>query len=80
MEVIPNISVKSNVWCNPDQHDSGGAPYFLEPILPGDLLVHFLGDRDSRTIQAHLTLRQREEYEQSRFFQQHGQEGIAFEW
>ena len=77
--IIPNIAVKSNVWCDPQQPDTEGAPYFLEAVLPGDLLVEFLGTRDVRTIRAQLTPRQCVEYEQSRFFQQHGQEGIAFD-
>lgn len=74
-----NVSVKPNVWCDPGQPETDIVPYFLQSIIPGDLLVHFLGSRDVREIQHHLTPRQRLEYEQSRFFQPHGQEGTAFE-
>ena len=73
-----NVSVKANVWCDPDG-DGTDVPYFLQPIIPGDLLVHLLGTRDVRTTRQGLTARQQVEYEQSRFFQNHGQEGLAFE-
>ncbi|MBA3351313.1 MAG: hypothetical protein H0U23_02600 [Blastocatellia bacterium] len=74
-----NIGVKPNVWCNREQETDDAIPYFLKDTIPGDLLVHFLGTRDLRPLQHELTRRQREEYEQSRFFQHHGQEGLAFE-
>lgn len=74
-----NVTVKPNVWCDGNQTDEDVVPYFLEGILPGDLLVEFLGTRDERTIRSKLSPRQQFEYRQSRFFQRHGQEGLAFE-
>jgi hypothetical protein len=74
-----NIAIKANIWCDPEQNDPEGTPYFLKPMLPGDLLVEILGTRDVRNLDRELTPKQREEYEQSRFFQRHGQSGIAFE-
>ena len=76
---IPNIAVKANIWCDPSQKDTDAAPYFLQEVIPGDLLVEFLGTRDVRVTKRELTRRQHEEYEQSRFFQNHGQEGLSFE-
>lgn len=76
---VPNIAVKPNIWCDLEQTVESKEPYFLQDIIPGDLLVHFLGTRDSRTIRSTLTPIQNEEYEQSRFFQRHGQEGLSFE-
>jgi hypothetical protein len=55
------------------------SPGFLQPLIPGDLLVHFLDIRDVRFIERELTRRQLLEYKQSRFFQHHGQQGKAFE-
>jgi hypothetical protein len=75
----PNIAVKANIWCDPNQKDPGEDPYFLQEILPGDLLVELLGSRDVRVTRDKLTKRQHEEYEQSRFFQYHGQEWLSFE-
>ena len=74
----PNIAVKANIWCYVDQTDVDAVPYFLQPIIPGDLLIEFIGTRDTRTTRRELTHVQQREDEQSRFFQQHGQEGIAF--
>jgi hypothetical protein len=74
-----NIAVKANISCDPAQKDSKAVPYFLESIIPGDLRVEFLGTRDRRTTGPTLTREQQHEYEQSRFFQKHGQEGLAFE-
>jgi hypothetical protein len=78
-EAISNIAVKANIWCDKEQKNGKAVPYFLEDIIPGDLLVEFIGTRDSRIIAERLTSTQRHEYEQSRFFQNHGQEGLAFE-
>ena len=75
----PNIAVKANIWCVADQTDADAVPYFLQPIIPGDLLVEFLGTRDTRITRRELTATQHREYEQSRFFQQHGQVGRAFD-
>jgi hypothetical protein len=74
-----NIAVKPNIWCDPVQADLNDVPYFLQEIIPGDLLVHFLDTRDVRTTRSQLTHRQHVEFEQSRFFQNHGQTGLAFE-
>jgi hypothetical protein len=74
-----NIAAKPNVWCQPTNQDVDADPYFLQPIIPGDLLVHFLKTRDVRTTRRELTARQHVEYEQSRFFQNFAQEGLAFE-
>lgn len=74
-----NIAVKANIWCNPHQLEDLNSPEFLQSIIPGDLLVHFLGTRDVRFIERELTPRQLIEYKQARFFQKHGQEGIAFQ-
>jgi len=74
-----NIAVKPNIWCDPAQADVNDVPYFLQDIIPGDLLVHILGTLDVRTTRTQLTRRQHLEYEQSRFFQNHGQTGLAFE-
>jgi len=74
----PNIAIKANIWCDAGQTDENAVPYFLQPIIPGDLLIEFIGIRDTRTTQRELTPEQHREYEQSRFFQKHGQEGIAF--
>ncbi len=75
----PNIAVKANIWCEPQQLDPDAPPYFLQEKIPGDLLVEFIGTRDVRTTRAVLTRQQHLEFEQSRFFQQHGQEGVAFD-
>ena len=75
----PNIAIKANIWCVADQTDTDAVPYFLQSIIPGDLLVELLGTRDTRTTRRELTTIQHREYEQSRFFQQHGQEGLAFQ-
>jgi hypothetical protein len=75
----PNIAVKPNIWCDPIVWDHDSPPYFLQGVLPGDLLVQFLGDREVRVTRRLLTARQLTEYEQSRFFQNHGQVGLAFE-
>lgn len=77
--MTPNISVKANIWCDPHQVEPVDSPEFLRPILPGDLVVHFLGTRDSRIIRRELNPRQLIEYKQARFFQNHGQAGVAFE-
>ena len=77
--MTPNISIKANIWSVAEQADESAVPYFLQPIIPGDLLVEFLGTRDTRTTRRELTASQHREYEQSRFFQHHGQEGLAFE-
>lgn len=74
-----NIAAKANIWCQPTSQDADVEPYFLRPFIPGDLLVHFLQTRDVRTTRQELTIRQHIEYEQSRFFQNHSQEGLAFE-
>jgi hypothetical protein len=79
MPPLPNIAIKANVWCQPDLPNPDDIPYFLQPVIPGDLLVHFLGTREVRTVRQQLTPRQLWEYGQSRFFQNHGQEGLAFE-
>lgn len=75
----PNIAIKANICCDADQTNSDAVPYFLQRIIPGDLLVEFLGTRDTRITRRELTAIQHREYEQSRFFQQHGQEGVAFQ-
>ena len=77
----PNIAVKANIWCNPQEGDSDSPPppYFLQETLPGDLLIEFLGTREVRITRTELTSEQHREYEQSRFFQGYGQEGLAFE-
>lgn len=75
----PNIAIKANIWCNADQTDADAVPYFLQSIIPGDLLIEFIGTRDTRTTRRELTPLQHREYEQSRFFQQHGQVGRAFD-
>ncbi len=77
--VTANVGVKANVWCNPQEKDPKAIPYCLQEILPGDLLVAFIGDLDARTLDRELSAEQRREFEQSRFFQRHGQEGKAFE-
>lgn len=79
MPSAPNIAVKPNIWCDPVQIHTEESPYFLQEIIPGDLLVEFLGTRDVRTTRNQLTRDQHREFEQSRFFQSHGQEGLAFE-
>ena len=79
MKPMPNVAVKANIWCDPNHGQSTDVPYFLQEILPGDLLVEFLGTRDVRATRTALTRDQHREYEQSRFFQRHGQRGIAFE-
>jgi hypothetical protein len=75
----PNIAVKANIWCNPQQLDPDAVPYFMQDLLPGDLLIEFLQTRDVRVIERELTREQYLEFKQSRFFQRHGQEGLAFE-
>ena len=72
-----NIAVKANVWCNPLERDPGAIPYCLQEILPGDLLIEFLGTLDVRTLDQEMTPEQQREFQQSRFFQRHGQEGEA---
>lgn len=79
MPALPNIAVKANIWCDPHITRSIESPEYLAPRLPGDLLVHFLGTRDVRIIRRELNKRQKIEYEQARFFQNHGQLGTAFE-
>lgn len=74
-----NIAVKPNIWCDPEVRNPDDNPYFLKPTIPGDLLVQFLGTRDVRVTRRELTERQLVEYGQSRFFQNHGQEGLAFQ-
>ncbi|MEO2044237.1 MAG: hypothetical protein ABGX43_06515 [Nitrospinaceae bacterium] len=74
-----NIAIKSNIWCDREYSDPNAIPYFIQSFLPGDFLVEILGTRDCRTLNRELTAIQREEYGQSRFFQNHGQSGIAFE-
>lgn len=78
MPARPNIAVKANIWCDPHITRAVESPEFLAPILPGDLLVHFLGTRDVRVIERELSRRQLIEYKQARFFQNHGQVGTAF--
>ena len=75
----PNIAVKANIWCDPRQRDPEAVPYFVRDQIPGDLLIEFLGTRDVRIIERELTREQYLEFKQSRFFQRHGQEGLAFE-
>jgi hypothetical protein len=77
----PNIAIKANIWCDPGEGDSdtSGPPYFLQKKLPGDLLIEFLGTREVRITRRELTREEHNEYEQSRFFQEHGQAGLAFE-
>jgi hypothetical protein len=77
--LLANVAVKPNVWCAHDVLDPDDTPYFLQEIIPGDLLVEFLRTRDVRTLRSTLTTRQQVEYQQSRFFQHHGQKGLAFE-
>lgn len=79
MPPSPNIAVKANIWCDPHITRAIESPEFLAPRLPGDLLVHFLGTRDVRVIEEVLSRRQMAEYLQSRFFQNHGQEGVAYQ-
>ena len=76
---IPNIAIPSNIWCATAQSGGNDASCDLQAIIPGDLLVEILRTRDVRILQRELTKTQRQEYEQSRFFQYHGQEGLAFE-
>jgi hypothetical protein len=73
-----NVGVKANIWCDLAHQDIEHPPYFLQDILPGDLLVELVGTRDVRVTRRRLTPEQHYEYEQSRFFQKHGQEGLAF--
>ncbi len=77
----PNIAIKANIWSNREERDSKtpSPPYFLQEKIPGDLLIEFMGTRDVREIERELTPEQYLEYQQARFFQRHGQEGIAFE-
>jgi len=75
----PNIAIASNIWCATAQPGGNEALCDLQSIIPGDLLVEILRTRDVRILQRELTPTQRREYEQSRFFQNHGQEGLAFE-
>jgi hypothetical protein len=75
----PNIAIPANVWCTTAQPGGNDASCDLQAIIPGDLLVEMLRTRDVRILQRELTRTQRLEYEQSRFFQYHGQEGLAFE-
>jgi len=75
----PNISISSNIWCAQAQPGGNDAGCDLQSIIPGDLLVEILRTRDVRILQRELTRTQRYEYEQSRFFQNNGQEGLAFE-
>lgn len=74
-----NIAVKANVWCVSDQNETGSPPYFLQSVIPGDLAVELLGSKDLRITQKHLTQAQHIEFEQSKFFQKYGQEGLAFD-
>lgn len=78
IQPVSNIAVKANIWCNPNMTEVVQSSEFLQPILPGDLLVHLIGTTDVRFIDRDLTRRQLIEYKQSRFFQNHGQEGIAY--
>jgi len=77
--VPPNIAIKPNISCDPRQRDPEAIPYFIQDELPGDLLVEFLRTRDVRVLRDKLTAMQLMEYEQSRFFQSYGQNGIAFD-
>lgn len=79
MKPKPNIAVKANIWCDPNQVQVDDVPYHLQEIVPGDLLVEFLGTRDARITRSQLTPEQHEEYLQARFFQRYGQHGLAFE-
>jgi hypothetical protein len=54
-------------------------PYFLQEIIPGDLLVEFLRTNNIEIIRRELSHYQLYEYQQSIFFQRHGQEGNAFQ-
>lgn len=78
MPAQPNIAVKANIWCDSHITQDIESPEYLAPRLPGDLLVNFLGTRDVRVIERELSRRQLIEYKQVRFFQSHGQRGIAF--
>lgn len=85
-ESIANVAIKPNVWCQCAEHvdeegdqDDSTPPFFLKQFVPGDLLVELLGTRDKRTLESELNERQLYEYRQSRFFQNKGQLGIAFE-
>jgi hypothetical protein len=75
----PNIAVKPNIWCSPNIQHEVDSPDFLQPVLPGDLLVEFLGTRDNRIVERELSRRQLLEFKQSRFFQHHGQTGLSFD-
>jgi hypothetical protein len=79
MTLRSNISVSPNVWCDPDHNDLTSMPVGLESIIPGDLLVEFLGTREKVILERTLTRTQLSEYLQCRFFRPHGQEGIAFD-
>lgn len=57
---------------------TASVPYFLEEIVPGDLLVELLPSADINYIRAHLSPHQLYEYRQSIFFQAHGQQEEAF--
>ena len=54
-------------------------PEFLHEIIPGDLLVEFLRTNNIDIIRRELSHCQLYEYQQSIFFQRHGQEGNAFQ-
>ena len=54
-------------------------PEFLHEIIPGDLLVEFLCTNNIEIIRRELSHYQLYEYQQSIFFQRHGQEGNAFQ-
>jgi len=77
--LVSNIAVKPNIHFIKEEIGEDSAPDLLWAVIPGDLRVEFLGTRDARILRRELTKIQREEYEQSRFFQKHGQNGVAYE-
>ncbi|NBX69824.1 MAG: hypothetical protein EBR01_12785 [Proteobacteria bacterium] len=69
---ISNIAVKPNIWFS--NQKATIIPYFLQDIIPGDLLVQILQTNDIRVIRQKLNVTQLYEYQQSIFFQEYGQQ------
>jgi len=73
-----NLTVISNLWIDPDMPDTTTS-WSAQHQIPGDLMVEFLGTRDTRELRDRMSLRQYREYCERRFFFQHGESGLAYQ-
>jgi hypothetical protein len=73
-----NISIKANIWTD-EYSQSVDNPQAIQHAIPGDLMVEMLGTRDLRILRQKMSDKQLEEYRHCRFFQFHGETGMAYD-